>query len=260
MSVVAFRNTSSMSEIELLEAQLEQATRLASLGRLAATLAHEFNNVLMGIQPFAQLLQRPALPPAVVAKSAGHIMTSVARGKRIAQDILRFAQPPQTTLHPLDFTEWCRRFVAESAPLIPDSVTLRTELSNEPLRILSDGELLSQVFASLTANARDAMPNGGTITIAARQPCPSSAFSFGAVADPERFVQISFSDTGTGIAPHVLPRVFDPLFTTKHNRTGLGLAVAHQIVTDQGGHLFVESAPGSGTTFHLFLRRNATEC
>src|SRR5204862_5153666 len=101
---------------------------------------------------------------------------------------------------------------------------------------------------------RDAMPRGGTITITVREPRESETFSFGIVAAPGQRVQISVKDEGSGIPTEVMRHVFDPLFTTKQNGgTGLGLAVAHQVITRHGGLIFVESEVDRGTTFHLFL-------
>lgn len=227
----------------LLETQLEQANRLSSLGRLAATVAHEFNNVLMGIQPFADLLQRPDAAAATAAKCAKHINNSVRRGKQVALDILRFTQPAEPAIRPLELSEWWDRCSPELEALVGNHIRFAVDIP-ESLTILADGTQLAQVVTNLIANARDAMPKGGTLTVRASR----------GTSPKVDLVHISVSDTGTGIAPEIVRRVFDPLFTTKQNGgTGLGLAVAHQVARRHGGYITVESELGKGSTFHLYL-------
>lgn len=243
---------------KLLEKQLEQAHRLTSLGRLAATVAHEFNNVLMGMAPFAELMQRPSMATDVVARGARHIGVSIARGKRIVQELLRFTQPAEPELKPLHLANWWSALAAEIRALLPNQIAIVTDLPAVAPHVVADSSQLVQVFTNLVTNARDAMQQGGTLTIRAGQPKPGQTFSFGIVPQPETFTHISISDTGCGIAPEFLTHVFDPLFTTKASGgTGLGLAVAHQIITRAGGHIFVESQPGKGAVFHVFLRNAA---
>lgn len=247
-----------ITERKLLEKQLEQAQRLTSLGRLAATVAHEFNNVLMGMAPFAELMQRPSIAGDVVQRGARHIAASVVRGKRIVQDLLRFTQPAEPNLEPLHLARWWETLGTEMRAMLANHITIATDLPRNAPAVIADGSQLAQVFANLVANARDAMPRGGTLTIRAEQPVPGETYAFGVVQHPESFTHISVADTGSGIAPEFINHVFDPLFTTKTSGgTGLGLAVAHQVITRAGGHIFVESKPGSGAVFHIFLRNAA---
>ena len=250
-------NARDVTDRELLERQLEQANRVAGLGRLAATVAHEFNNVLMGIQPFADLLQRPNAPRPLLEKCGGHIANSIKRGKRVAMDILRFTQPAAAVLKPLNLERWWQQLEPELKAQIGNHIAFTAEFPDVEVR--ADATQLAQVFANFVSNARDAMPHAGQLTISVRQPAANESFAFGTVPDPSSLVQISVADTGTGIAPDVIGHVFDPLFTTKESGgTGLGLAVAHQVITRHGGYVFVESAIGAGTTFHVFLPRVAS--
>ncbi|HYO78019.1 MAG TPA: PAS domain S-box protein [Thermoanaerobaculia bacterium] len=229
-----------------LEAKLEQADRLSSLGRLAATVAHEFNNVLMGISPFVELLRRGGS----VETSLDHIGRAVARGKRITQDILRFTQPAHPVRASIDVGPWLENVTLEARSLM---TTCKVQSSVEPnLRIDGDANQLQQMFTNLILNARDAMPYGGTLTIAARHEALDAKLPF-PVERPERFAHIVVSDTGVGMSAETQRHIFEPLFTTKQNGTGLGLPVTHQVVQRHGGDIFVESALGSGTTFHIFL-------
>lgn len=246
-------NARDVTDRDLLERQLEQAHRVAGLGRLAATVAHEFNNVLMGMQPFVDLLQRPNAERAMLDRCGGHIANSIQRGKRVAMDILRFTQPASPVLRPVNLFDWWQQLEPELKPQLGNHI-LFTATFPTHVRVRADSAQLAQVFSNLVSNARDAMPREGQLTISVREPFPAESFAFGTVSDPGSLVQISVTDTGTGIAPDVIGHVFDPLFTTKEcGGTGLGLAVAHQVISRHGGSIFVESEVGSRTTFHVFL-------
>jgi PAS domain S-box-containing protein len=251
-------NARDITERRLLLAQLEQANRVNGLGRLAATVAHEFNNVLMGMQPFAELIQRPRTPPDIAARGAGYIASSIARGKRVALDILRFTQPAQPTLMPIALDTWWERLLPEVKAGTENTIQLAWTFA-PGLAVVADEQQLSQVFSNLISNARHAMPAGGRLSITARRPLARETFAFGVINNPESFVQISVTDTGYGIAPDIIGSIFDPLFTTKSNGgTGLGLAVVHQIMANHGGAIFAESTPGVGSTFHAFFRAAGT--
>jgi PAS domain S-box-containing protein len=249
-----------ITDRKLLEAQLAQANRLSSLGRLAATIAHEFNNVLMGIQPFAELMQRPNATPAMISKGAWHISKSIQRGKRITMDILRFTQPAQAVTASVDVGEWWEKFAPEAENVLGNTVRLVSDINDRGTCMIADKEQLSQVMANLVANAHDAMPDGGTLTVRASAPSADAVFAFGIVSKPEKFIQISVSDTGQGIRPEVMEHVFEPLFTTKKSGTGLGLAVTHQVMTQHGGFVFAESEPDRGSVFHLFFPKGVAPC
>jgi two-component system, cell cycle sensor histidine kinase and response regulator CckA len=250
-------NARDITERKLLEAQLLQANRLAGLGRLAATVAHEFNNVLMGMQPFAELMQRPDASPLVISKGAGHIATSIQRGKRIVMDILRFTQPHVPSTAAVDLNEWWDAFGPEATVVLGNMISV-VSMIPEGICVTADRGQLCQVVANLVANSRDAMPSGGRLIVEANEPAADATFTFGVVPHPDRFVQLAITDTGCGMTAEVMERVFEPLYTTRvSGGTGLGLAVAHQVVTQHGGYIFLESEPGSGTTFHLFFPKAA---
>lgn len=246
-------NARDITERKLLETQLLQSNRLGALGRLAATVAHEFNNVLMGMQPFAELMQRPDATPQIISKGAWHIANSIKRGRRIVLDILRFAQPYQPVTTAIDLGEWWETFAPEAEAVLGNMISVVSTIPRG-LFAIADRTQLSQVLSNLVANARDAMPDGGTFAVGATELPPDAQFPFGAVPHPDRFVQISIRDTGHGMPADVMDHIFEPLYTTRQSGgTGLGLAVAHQVLTQHGGCIFVESEPGLGSTFHLFL-------
>ncbi|MCU1347390.1 MAG: sensory box histidine kinase/response regulator [Acidobacteria bacterium] len=225
-----------------LERQLDQAKRLSSLGRLAASVAHEFNNVLMGIQPFAEVLTRPGQSREKIETAGGYIAQSIERGRNIALQILRFASPQPPELATVGVRDWLEDVAAEARAVsgLLCSVLLKSG-SNASLQ--ADRRQLTQVLMNLVINARDAMPGGGCITISATDEQEAGR-------DEVHFV---ISDEGSGIPPHLLRNVFDPLFTTKRNGTGLGLSIAYQIITSHGGRMFAASSPAGGAAIHVLL-------
>lgn len=252
--VVTFRD---LTERRKLEAKLEQAQRLSSLGRLAATVAHEFNNVLMGIAPFVDVARRSRKPETVEA-ALGHITTAVRRGRRITEDILRFTQPAEPVRVEVDVSECVHSVVTETRPLLPPRIAI--EVDCDPLFIDADPVQIHQILMNLILNARDAMPGRGLIAISATRETADARFAFGVVDDASRYVHLVVRDTGAGMTEETLRHAFEPLFTTKRNGTGLGLAVTHQVVQRHDGEIFIESAVGEGTAFHLFLPlRDRTE-
>lgn len=234
---------------------VEQNARIASLGRLAATVAHEFNNVMMSIQPYAEILQRKPEDVAVVQKSATAILQAMRRGSRIASEILRFARPVQPSLSRVNLNEWLGNFARDVAALNLANIEVRIEVPPAAVWVMADTGQLEQLVINLVVNARDAMPDGGRLTITCRM-CNACLGSCDVLpsGDLSPFACVRVSDTGRGIPEDLLGKVFEPLFTTKRNGTGLGLAVSHQIATAHGGHLVVRSELGKGTSFYLLLR------
>lgn len=229
----------------------EEGGQPAGVGRLVATVAHEFNNVLMGIAPFVEVIRRTTSRERIDA-SLGQIALAIARGKRITGEILRFTQPAEPVRAAVDAGELLREVAAVGRTLLPPACVLEVG-SEEGLTIDGDAGQLQQTLTQLIVNARDAMPGGGTLSIRASREKPGDRFAFGPVEHPERFVHLAVKDTGTGMSAETRRHIFEPLFTTKKSGTGLGLPLAQQIVTRHGGEIFVESVPGAGTTFHLFL-------
>ncbi len=238
-----------ISERLMLEAKLEQANRISSLGRLAATVAHEFNNVLMGISPFIEVLRRGRN----VESSLDHIARAVKRGKRVTEDILRFTQPAEPARVALEVQPWLQNIALEARSLLTPSCSVETHVADSPLVIDGDPNQLQQIFTNLVLNARDAMPAGGMLTIRVQREKPGTKLPFGVLLNPERYAHFIVQDTGSGMPDEVLRHIFEPLFTTKRTGTGLGIPVALQVVQRHGGDMFVESTVDVGTTFHIFL-------
>ncbi|MHB9002158.1 MAG: response regulator [Thermoanaerobaculia bacterium] len=244
----------SQEEHRRMERRLEQAQRVDSLGRVAATIAHEFNNVLMGIQPFAEVISRRAGDDERISKAAEQISNSVRRGKRVTDDILRFTRPIEPQIEVIDMGKWVAQIEPELRGVAGSSVQITASVPAEPLFARCDAAQMQQVATNLVINARDAMPDGGTITLTLTTSTREDNLLIG-LGEDEPFVHLSVRDTGSGIPPEMLKQVFEPLFTTKRSGTGLGLAVARQVLIQHGGFIYAENAPGGGTAFHIFLPR-----
>jgi PAS domain S-box-containing protein len=242
-------NCRDVSERNLLEKRLQQSDRVAGLGRIAASVAHEFNNVLMGIQPFAEALKRTEKSERVQSLS-GNIIDSVRRGKKVTQEILRFVRGAEPVLQPVQVAPWSRRLETELISLVGKSVEVSVTAADN-LVMKADPEQITQVMINLALNARDAMPDGGVLEVHFRQASDLDRRRF--TLPDTQWIRASVSDTGSGIPPDILPHIFEPLFTTKkHSGNGLGLALVHQVMERHQGQVFVESRPGC-TTFILFL-------
>lgn len=235
-------NARDITERRAYQRRLDQAARVSSLGRLAASMAHEFNNVLMGIQPFTEVIRRKCGEIPQVKKACDTIESSVRRGRTVSQEILRFTRPAEPSLASVNVHQWLET-VATEANLVLGSQYAVTIDGDKQLQIAADRSQLTLALTNLIVNARDAMAGGGAI-----------AMRFQSVERGDKpFVDISIADQGHGIPIDVRENIFTPLYTTKRTGTGLGLAVTHQIVTRHGGTISFESEPGAGTTFHLVL-------
>ena len=246
-------NYRDVTERRQLKEQVEQSRRIASLGRVVASVAHEFNNVLMATQPFAETILKRAGNDRQIAHAAEKIIEGSKRGARLTTQILRYSSPAAPRFETLDVGAWVRELGDETKHLARHrSVVIDAE---ESLMVRADPHQLQQIVANLVVNARDATSPGGEIRINVA-PATASAFVADAVPEASRFVTLSVCDNGSGIAPNVLERIFEPLFTTKrHGGTGLGLPVAQQIVVDHGGRLLVQPEHAAGTCFYVVLPR-----
>jgi signal transduction histidine kinase len=222
-----------------LQRQLEQHRRIESLGRVAATVAHEFNNVLMGLLPFVDRMARGPLTEDANTHMSALLLHSVSRGRRLTEQILSFSKPAEPESAPIALDEWLRDFTPELRALAGKGITVEVHLPETPLTVSIDPPQMQQVLSNLVVNASHAMPQGGTITIAAEAGHDT--------------VCLTVTDQGTGMSPETLEQIFEPLFTTKRSGTGLGLAVAQQIVARHHGSIQVTSKLGVGTTFEIVL-------
>jgi PAS domain S-box-containing protein len=234
-----------VTEQRTIARKLEESKRMSSLGQVAASLAHEFNNVLMGIQPFVEVIARNEAATPSITDSLGHITHAIRRGKRASQEILRFANPKEPQLFPIEVSVWLPTLLGQLVASLPSSIALSSSLDQDVNFITGDSEHLEQVITNLVFNARDAISGSGTIHV--------GVSLIARDGDEKDLVRISVLDDGPGIAPPMLQRIFEPLYTTKRNGTGLGLAIARRLMERQGGAVVAENRPEGGAVFHLHV-------
>ena len=239
-----------VTERNRLQRHLEDAKRIASLGQLAASIAHEFNNVLMSIQPFAELLLRTAKESEHAEVASRHMTEAIARGKRVTSEILMYANPKDPQVEPVDAAAWLGAILISLRATLPSNI--RLEALPAEAWILCDRYHLEQVVANLATNARDAMPRGGTLTIEISLDADEWRNRV-TLQRSSRYARLTVRDTGTGISPSTMARLWEPLFTTKRSGTGLGLPIARRLIEQQNGAIFIETKEGAGTAFHIFL-------
>jgi PAS domain S-box-containing protein len=230
-----------------LEQQLIASGRLVSLGEITASMAHEFNNPLGIVMGFTQDLLSETDPSHPHHRSLKIIDEETKRCEKIIRDLLQFARPKSTDLCPTDVKQVLEKTLGlVTNHLYKQKIETITQIEDTLPKIYADPQELEQVLVNLYFNAIDAMPEGGGLTVGAK-------LSPGAPGVPQE-VAITVSDTGFGIAPEDLPKIFQPFFTAKKKSgLGLGLPICDRIIKNHGGRIKVESRPGQGTTFEIYL-------
>jgi signal transduction histidine kinase len=245
-----------VTEKERLRIQLQQSQRLESLGQLAGGVAHDFNNLLAVILGYAAFIERRAEEGSRDARDVTEIRKAGERATRLTRQLLSFARREVVRPRVLDLTGVVLEMEELLRRTLGEHVVLRTSLAADLWPIMADYGQLEQILVNLAVNARDAMPDGGTLTLDTENIAVDEAYASmrtGLVTG--RYVRLRVSDTGVGMTRDVAARAFEPFFTTKPKGegTGLGLATIHGIVAQAGGHVQVYSEPGLGSTFTLLL-------
>jgi two-component system cell cycle sensor histidine kinase/response regulator CckA len=239
-------------------AQNAAAARLQTVGALAGGIAHDFNNLLTAISGSAEAaLARD--PAGDAAPELRQVMESAGRGAALVRQLLAFAR--QQALNPriIDLNDAVAAMAGLLRRLLGSRVRLTVAVEQPGRRIRMDPTQLDQVIMNLALNARDAMPEGGELRIVTGHAVVLHPVQLHQdELPPGRYAVLEVTDSGTGIAPEVLPRIFDPFFTTKRDQGGhgLGLATVHGIVRQSGGFIGAESKAGAGTTFRIWLPRH----
>jgi signal transduction histidine kinase/DNA-binding response OmpR family regulator len=234
------------------EERLRQSAKMEAIGRLAGGVAHDFNNQLQGISGFARFIAKDSGLSAVSRQDLAALQHAADRMAGVTRQLLAFSRQQFLQPETLDLNVAVTDGQSLLQRLIGSSIDIRLDLAAEPLWTRADPAQLLQVLMNLTINARDAMPEGGRLTIrTARRTVDGRR----AGPAPGSYVELAVSDTGAGIAPEHLAHVFEPFFTTKQvgEGTGLGLATVHGIVSQSQGHIRVESVFGDGATFVVLL-------
>ncbi|MBV9735114.1 MAG: response regulator [Acidisphaera sp.] len=242
-----------------LEAQLSQSQKLQAVGQLAGGIAHDFNNLLTAMIGAADFVAaRPGID-AETLEDVGQIRRSAERGAALVRQLLAFGRQQRLQPKVIAINEAIRDLSSLLSRLLGGKVKLELDLEEPGRMVRVDPTQLDQVLVNLAVNARDAMPEGGTLTLRSGHITLFRALTRGQeTIPPGRYVMIEVQDTGAGIPPEVLPRIFDPFFTTKRERggSGLGLSTVHGIIRQSDGFLAVESHVGRGTRLRVYLPRH----
>jgi len=239
-----------------LESQMQYAKKMEAVGTLAGGIAHDFNNHLQGISGYIQLLMMRGDRDRTEQGWLLQIERSVQRAAALTKQLLIFSRREESRLEPLDLNEVVRQAQKTLARTIPESIEAELRLAPDLRSIDGDAVQLEHVLFNLGINAKDAMPEGGKITIATRNIRLDEAFCRNhAGLKPGAYVELSFTDTGHGMDPDTQERIFEPFYTTKGvgSGIGLGLAIVYGIVQSHRGAILCESGPAAGTTFRIYL-------
>jgi len=237
-SLGAILSFSDLTEVKRLQEQIELKERLTALGEMSAGIAHELRNPMAVIAGYLKLLARKQ--DAAGQATIRDITAEIDGMNRIIEDLLTFARPAALNRGPVRIKDLLENCVETARERISASGAVARTLRLEDVSVPADEGLLRQALANIVQNAVDAMPSGGTLSVAAA-----------AAAE----LVITVRDTGHGIAPENLRKVFLPFFTTREEGVGMGLALAHKIITSHGGRIEVASEEGKGTTFTIALPR-----
>ncbi len=259
--LIARRDRRIQQEQRELERRLAESQKMEAIGKLAGGVAHDFNNMLTAILGYAGMIQEDAPPNAPIQDHAMQIRRAAENAAALTQKLLAFSRRQVLQSNAVDF----QTVVATMLPLvrnaIGEDVRLSTAIAGDLWPILADHVQIEQSVLNLAINARDAMPEGGSLQIAAANaPLPDGEQRADADVKPGDYVRITVTDTGIGMDETTRTRMFEPFFTTKApgKGTGLGLSTVYGFVRQCGGYIGVSSTPGRGTTIELLLPRANT--
>ena len=249
-----------ITERKRLEEELRHAQRMESVGRLAGGVAHDFNNLLTIIISYGQLLLAELQPGAIAREYAQETLEAAARAAALTRQLLTFSRKQVLQPRPVQLNAVVEGTEKLLRRLLGPDISITVALGTDTGVVVADPTQLDQVLVNLAVNARDAMPNGGSLRIETARVDATPADPRWPTLAPGRYAMLAVRDTGTGMDEAVRARIFDPFFTTKEasRGTGLGLATVYGIVTQAGGSIFVESAVGAGTRFVVLFPAQPT--
>ncbi len=245
-----------ITERRALEEQLRQSQKLEAIGRLAGGVAHDFNNILMSIMGGADLLLMQLAPGDAARDEATEIKLAVDRGAGLTRQLLAFSRRQAVRPRLFALGDIVRGMDTMLRRLIGPEIEFEIICAPEPLVVLADSGQTEQVVLNLVVNARDAMPQGGRVTVRVEEVHVDETAAVALVEGKAgRYARLSVSDTGTGIDEQTRAKLFEPFFTTKEQGkgTGLGLSIVYGIVKQSGGYITVASEPGKGAAFLIYL-------
>ncbi len=243
-------------EKRFLEAQLLQAQKMESLGTLSAGIAHDFNNILTGLLGYVELADKHQGSPKC-SEYLAKIKELLNVASNLTRQLLLVGRKAEVEYQVFELNAFLQEFISTMERIVEDNIEIKRDLTPEPLYIKGDKSQIYQMLMNLVVNARDAMPEGGTITISTSVISADELRGGFQYQDDADFVVISVKDSGTGIPEENLSKIFDPFFTTKEKSTlkgtGLGLSVVYSIVKSHDGWIDVKSRVNEGTEFRIYL-------
>ena len=245
-----------ITERKRLQAELSQSQRLDGLGRLAGGIAHDFNNLMTAVLGYAELAAESLPADMPIQQDLAAIGTTARRAAALTRQLLTFARKQLMEPVSLSLNDLVGEVTGLLKRLIGEDIVLTSRLEPDLWTVRADAGQIEQVLINLAVNARDAMPNGGQLSIETTNVMLDAAQArTHADVAPGPYVRIAVSDTGEGMPPEVQARIFEPFFTTKPTGqgSGLGLATCYGIVQQHGGAIWVYSEVGRGTTFTIYL-------
>ncbi len=239
-----------------LESQLRQAQKMEAIGTLVGGIAHDFNNILTALTGYGSMLQKKVDPDSPLRHYADHILSASQKAASLTNSLLAFGRLQPIDLKPLDINYLIRGTEKLLARLITEDIALETDLALEDIVVMADCTQIDQILFNLATNARDAMPTGGTLRVSTRATLIDAEFKLvHGFGEPGKYALLSVSDTGVGMDARTKEKIFDPFFTTKGvgKGTGLGLSNVYGIVKQHNGYITVQSEPGRGAAFHIYI-------
>ncbi|MCI5121099.1 MAG: response regulator, partial [Candidatus Electrothrix sp. AUS4] len=241
----------------VMEMRLRQAQKMEAIGTLAGGIAHDFNNILAAIIGYAELAKLNASPGTTLERDLDQVLIAGARAKKLIKQILAFSRQAEVECISLKIQPLLKEGLKLIRSSIPTTISIVTDIDPHIGTILADPTQIHQILMNLCTNASHAMENtGGTLFVSLQ----SVRFQDGDQPPhlhlaPGEYAELKVADTGEGIRPDIIDKIFDPYFTTKNKGkgTGLGLSIIHGVISDYGGAITVESQVGKGATFHVFL-------
>jgi two-component system cell cycle sensor histidine kinase/response regulator CckA len=261
-SVYAVAVARDISQRKMLEEQLQESQKMEAIGTLAGGVAHDFNNLLQVILGYADMLLQKKQNEDPDRKGLLAIRRAAKDGGDLVRELLTFSRKAGIASRPINLNDEVKRIQELLSRTIPKMIEIELDLADELKTVSADPRHMEQVLLNLAINARDAMPEGGKLTIETKNAILDAEYCrFNLQVEPGEYVRLAVSDTGHGMDRDTVEHIFEPFYTTKSTGkgTGLGLATVFGIVKSHGGHITCSSEPNMGTTFKIYLPTVASD-
>ena len=245
-----------ITDMKKLEQQLIHAQKMEAVGQLSGGIAHDFNNIVTAIIGYGNLILMKLSEDDPARHFVEQILVTADRAAELTQGLLAFSRKRVLNMKPIKLNDLITGFRSFLERIIGEQIDVNAVLQEEPIFVYADSSQIEQVLMNLATNARDAMPDGGTISIKVeRSELDDTFIKSHGYGEPGDYANIIVSDTGVGMDEDTVKKIFEPFFTTKEagRGTGLGLSIAYGIVKEHNGYIIAYSKPGTGTTFRIYL-------